>query len=106
MIETGKPVDPTLQATTYSGVGLMRPLEARARKLAVQILLEHKMTSIYRENPISGRVLGIAVDNKGRKLDIRAKKGVIIATGGSTGNVNFRMIFDPRLTAGVLWSRG
>ncbi len=110
MVETGKPVDPTVQATTYSGVGLMRPLEARAKKLGVQILLEHKMTGIYRENPTSGRVVGIAVDNKGRRLNIRAKKGVIIGTGGSTGNVNFRMIFDPRLTeeycglAGEPWS--
>jgi len=110
LIETGKPVDPTVAATTYSGVGLMRPLEATARKIGVQILLEHKMTSIHRQNPTSGRVLGIAVDHKGRKLNIRAKKGVIIATGGSNGNVNFRMIFDPRLTeeycglAGEPWS--
>jgi hypothetical protein len=110
MIETGKPVDPTVQATTYSGVGLMRPLEATAKRLGVQILLEHRMTSIYRGIPTSGRVLGIAVDNKDTKLNIRAKKGIIIATGGSTGNVNFRMIFDPRLTeeycglAGEPWS--
>ena len=110
LIETGKPVDPTIQATTYSGVGLMRPLEAAARKAGVRILLEHRMTGIYRESPTSGRVLGIAVDHKDRRLNIRAKKGVIIATGGSSGNVNFRMIFDPRLTeeycglAGEPWS--
>ncbi len=55
-------------------------------------------------------MLGIAVDNKGTKLNIRARKAVIIATGGSTGNVNFRRMFDPRLTeeycglAGMPWS--
>jgi hypothetical protein len=98
LIQTGKIVDPTVQATTYSGVGLMRPLEATAKRLGIPILLQHRMTSIYRENPTAGRVLGIAVDHKGRKLNIRAKRGVIIGTGGSTGNVNFRMIFDPRLT--------
>ena len=55
-------------------------------------------------------MLGIAVDNKGKKLNIRARKAVIIATGGSTGNVNFRRMFDPRLTeeycglAGMPWS--
>jgi len=27
-----------------------------------------------------------------------ARKAVIVATGGSTGNVNFRRMFDPRLT--------
>ena len=31
-------------------------------------------------------------------MAIEAKKGVIIATGGHTGNVNFRRMFDPRLT--------
>jgi hypothetical protein len=31
-------------------------------------------------------------------VSIRAKKAVILATGGSTGNVNFRRMFDPRLT--------
>ena len=68
------------------------------------------MTSIYRESPNAGRVLGITVDNKGAKLNIRAKKAVIIGTGGSTGNVNFRRMFDPRLTeeycglSGMPWS--
>jgi succinate dehydrogenase/fumarate reductase flavoprotein subunit len=68
------------------------------------------MVGLVRENPASGRVLGVTVDNKGTKLNLRAKKAVIIATGGSTGNVNFRRIFDPRLTeeyhgvAGEPWS--
>ena len=110
MVQTGKPVDPTVQATTSSGIGLMRSLEGAAKKAGVQILLEHKMTSIYRQTPNSGRVVGIEVDKKGTKLNIRAKKAVIIATGGSTGNVNFRRMFDPRLTeeycglSGMPWS--
>ena len=97
-VQTGKPVDPSIQATTSSGVGLIRPLEIAARRAGVQILLQHRMTGIFRQTPTSGRVLGIAVDDKGTKLYIRAKKAVIIASGGSTGNVNFRRIFDPRLT--------
>ena len=28
---------------------------------------------------------------------MRAKKGVIVCTGGSIGNLNFRTMFDPRL---------
>jgi hypothetical protein len=31
-------------------------------------------------------------------LNIRARKGVILGTGGHSSNVNFRRIFDPRLT--------
>jgi hypothetical protein len=98
MVQTGKPVDPMLQRKLSSGNGLMRPLEAAAKKDGVRILLEHKMTAIFRETPTSGRVFGIAAENKGTKLNIAAHKAVIITTGGSTGNVNFRRMFDPRLT--------
>jgi hypothetical protein len=50
------------------------------------------------------------VSNNGKKINIRARKAVIIGTGGHSGNVNFRRIFDPRLTeeycglAGMPWS--
>ena len=47
---------------------------------------------------MAGRVLGIEVKTPERTINIRATKGVIIATGGHTGNVNFRRMFDPRLT--------
>src|SRR5690242_7763295 len=56
------------------------------------------MTGIIREGQFSGRVLGISATNQGRTLNIRAKRGVIIGTGGHTSNVNFRRMFDPRLT--------
>jgi len=88
----------------------MRPLHAAALEAGVDILLEHRMTAIHREAANSGRVLGIAVDNDETRLNIRARKAVIVATGGSTGNVNFRRMFDPRLTeeycglAGMPWS--
>jgi succinate dehydrogenase/fumarate reductase flavoprotein subunit len=109
-VQTGKPADPAVQKTRSSGNGLMRPLEVAAKKAGVEILLEHRMISIHREAQNSGPVLGIAVDHKGARLNIRAKKAVIIGTGGSTGNVNFRRMFDPRLTeeycglAGMPWS--
>ena len=97
-VQTGVPVSAERRETTSSGVGLIRPLEASARKLGVQILLEHKMTSLLRENPTSGRVLGIAATNQGKTVNIRARKGVILGTGGHSSNVNLRRIFDPRLT--------
>jgi succinate dehydrogenase/fumarate reductase flavoprotein subunit len=43
-------------------------------------------------------VLGIVTRNGDATVNIRATKGVIIATGGHTGNVEFRRMFDPRLT--------
>lgn len=93
-----------------AGSGLVRPLEASARAKSVSFLLEHKMTVIIRESPASGKVLGITARFEDRDVNIQARKGVIIATGGHTSNVDFRRIFDPRLTeeyqvAGEPWSR-
>ncbi len=111
MAQTGKPQPtPELRATYSTGNGLMNPLHVAAKKAGVEILLEHRMVAIHRESPRSGRVLGIAVDVKGERRNIRAAKAVVIATGGSTGNVEFRRMFDPRLTeeycglAGMPWS--
>jgi hypothetical protein len=110
MVQTGKPADPAVQATTSSGNGLMRPLEVAARRARVEILLRHRMVALHREAPNAGRVLGVAVQSDSATFNIRARKAVIIATGGSTGNVNFRRMFDPRLTeeycglAGMPWS--
>jgi succinate dehydrogenase/fumarate reductase flavoprotein subunit len=98
LMQTGKPVDPAVAATSSSGVGVIRPLEAAARRAGVQILLKHHMSSLIRQAPTSGRVLGIRATNEGKTVNIRARKGVILGTGGSTNNVNFRRIFDPRLT--------
>ncbi len=95
--QTGKAQPPERGPTTSSGIGLVRPLEAAARKMGVRILLKHKMTSLIRDGA-GGRVIGLTCTNEGRELDIRARKAVILGTGGSTSNVNFRRIFDPRLT--------
>jgi urocanate reductase len=81
-----------------NGSGLVRRLEESARKAGVQILLQHSMTSIIRENPRSGRVLGVTARHMGKEINVRARKGVYVGTGGNCGNVNFRRTFDPRLT--------
>ena len=98
LVQEGGPLPADKGATSSSGVGLIRPLESSARKLGVQILLQTKMAGIIRENPTSGRVIGISATSQGKTLNIRARKGVILGTGGHSSNVNFRRIFDPRLT--------
>ncbi len=110
MVQTGGQAPEDQRAKMYSGNGLIRPLEATAAKKGVQVLLEHRMVGLHREHPKSGRVIGVTVDNKGKRLNVRARRGVVLATGGSSTNVNFRRIFDPRLTeeycgiAGQPWS--
>jgi hypothetical protein len=38
------------------------------------------------------------IDSTQPRVSIRAAKAVILATGGNTSNVNFRRMFDARLT--------
>ncbi len=110
LVQTGQPATPEQRLTFSTGNGLMRPLEAAAKKAGVEILLRHRMTALHRPDGKNGRVTGIAVDHQGKTLNIRAKKAVILGTGGGTGNVEFRRMFDPRLTeeycglAGMPWS--
>lgn len=108
-----------------AGTGVMRPLEASAREKGVRFLLNYKMTGLIREpssDEHAGRVRGINarytprimpgatvplrsfrshgnIESTKPVLGVRAAKAVIIATGGSTSNVNFRRMFDPRLTS-------
>jgi succinate dehydrogenase/fumarate reductase flavoprotein subunit len=109
-VQTGKLAPPAEGQTTSSGNGLMQPLYAAARNLGVIFLLRHRMTAILREQLTSGRVKGVSVVHDGIAHRIDARKAVIVGTGGSSGNVNFRRMFDPRLTeeycglAGMPWS--
>lgn len=102
-----------------NGIGVTRPLEESLRKQGAKFLMNYHMDTIYRE-PGNGKVLGIQASYtphimpgeteplKGyfsdgniactkKSINVKAKKAVIIATGGSSGNQNFRTMFDPRL---------
>ncbi len=88
-----------------TGSGLVRPLERSARAKGVEILLLHRMTSVHREQRDSGRVLGVTLQKvdrwnepDGPTVNVEARKGVILCTGGPSANVAFRRIYDPRLT--------
>jgi len=110
IVQSGRRATPERRTTASSGAGLMWPLDAAARKAGVQILLEHRMVELLREQPRSGRITGVRATHGGRDVAIRARKAVMLATGGSTGNVSFRRMIDPRLTdeycglAGMPWS--
>jgi hypothetical protein len=96
-------------------------LENSARAKGVKFLLNYKMTSLIRKGQSTGRVIGITaqytprimpgqstplksfrsdgnIESTKPAMAIRAKKAVIVATGGMTSNLNYRRMFDPRLT--------
>lgn len=82
---------------TRRGSGLVRALEKSARSKGVQILLLHRMTGLI-QDPDTRRVIGLEALSDNQTIRIQANRGVILATGGHTSNVNFRRMFDPRLT--------
>jgi succinate dehydrogenase/fumarate reductase flavoprotein subunit len=108
LIQTGKPADPAVRLTMSTGNGLMHPLIAAAKKAGVQILLEHRMTGLHRRP--GGRVTGVSATHKGARLEVQARKAVVLGTGGSSSNIGFRRMFNPNLTeeycgvAGTPWS--
>jgi predicted oxidoreductase len=103
-----------------NGTTFIRPLEATARSKGVQFLLNYHMDSLVTDS--TGRIIGISASYTPRLLPgsstplksyasqgninttqatvkVQANKGIILATGGHSSNVDFRRIFDPRLTA-------
>src|SRR5258705_40942 len=105
MRSTGTAKSMSTALTPSRGTVIVRPLEKIARQMGIEILLQQQMTKIHRESQLAGRVTGIAVievddsyRQKTRTMNIRARKGIIIATGGCAGNPVFRTMFDVRLT--------
>ncbi len=98
------------------GSSIVRNFEQSARAKGVQFLLSHRMNKIHREGQLEGRVLGITAievddffNDMYRTVNIRARKGVIVATGGHSDNLDLRRVFDPRLTEeyqahGTVWA--
>ncbi|TPL64849.1 FAD-dependent oxidoreductase [Mesorhizobium sp. B2-4-1] len=95
-VRTGLPVAASQQRTTSQGPGFIYPLEAAAKARGVKILLNYRLESLLRTK---AGVVGVVASNQGRLVNIQARKGVVIASGGGNGNVEYRRQFDPRLTA-------
>lgn len=103
-----------------NGVALARPLEFSAREKGVNFMLNRRFTDIIREEQFAGRVLGIRatysprlhpqsgqrlesfwqlgnIDERRETINIRARKAVILASGGHAGNPQVRSMFYPAM---------
>lgn len=99
-----------------NGVALSRPLEFAAREKGVQFILNRRFTELIREEQFSGRVMGLRatysprinpdtgerlesfwqngnIDDRRDVITIRARKAVIMASGGHAGNPQVRSMF-------------
>jgi len=120
------PVQMTNSARTVAdgavsnGAALARCLEFSAREKGVQIMLHRCFDELVREQPFAGRIVGIKahysprqhpdtgermesywqngnVDERREVVHIRARKGVVLASGGHAGNPEIRSMFYPAL---------
>jgi len=80
-----------------SGAGMMRTAKKLLKEREITILLEHRVVDLLRDGPRKGRVKGVKVDHRGKELNIKAKKAVIMAAGGFSANIAMRMRHDPTL---------
>ncbi|MGE5552491.1 MAG: flavocytochrome c [Betaproteobacteria bacterium] len=82
-----------------AGTGFIAYLKKAADARSVKILLNTRATHLL----TSGRrVIGVeAVTKDGKAVEFRANKGVVLATGGFSANVEMRMKYNPKLTAAI-----
>lgn len=104
--------------TVTNGAALSRGLEFSAREKGVQFMLNRRMTELIREQPFAGRVIGIKahysprfdpdtgqqltsywtngnIDETKEWVYIRARRAVMVSTGGHSQNPQFRSMFYP-----------
>jgi hypothetical protein len=103
-----------------NGAALARSIEFSAREKGVQIMLHRHFDELVREQPFAGRIVGIRahysprlhpdtgermvsywqngnVDERREVINIRARKAVVLASGGHAGNPQVRSMFYPAL---------
>lgn len=103
----GHSVPRTYQTTTASGAGIVQPLVKQCKKLGVQMVTRAKFDSLIFDD--KGTVVGVKMmmghyfgrGVEGKPVNIKAKRGVLMATGGFARNVDLRKAQDPTLTAEV-----
>lgn len=80
------------------GGAYIKALLEVCKKEDIPILYNTRVVEIIREHQLSGRVLGVKVEQKGGKtLYLRALNGVVAAAGGFAANDRLTAIHDPRM---------
>ena len=103
--EGGHSVPRMYSTYNQSGSAIVQQQLAKLKELGVVPKTQSFLTQIYRDT--DGRVKGVKIREKyvfpnadsGKIKNIKAKKAVVMASGGFGNDVAFRTIQDPRLTA-------
>lgn len=100
----GHSVPRTHSTANSTGADIVKPMLAKLEEKGVKIETGRKLVRLIKSD--DGRVTGVEVrdgykfgdENSGTPLFIKAKKAVILASGGFSQEVNYRIIHDPQLT--------
>lgn len=103
----GHSVPRTHTTLTQSGSAIVRPMLSKAKELGAKLKTKTIFCNFYFDD--SNKVVGMKVkegfrykNGKYKKIkNIKAKKGIIMASGGFSADIPFRKIQDPRLTSSI-----
>ncbi|WP_192022046.1 flavocytochrome c [Shewanella sp. WPAGA9] len=94
------------QTTVNCGAGITQPMLQYARELGVKTYNRHKFNGFIQNE--QGDVTGIKLvkgfyfgEDRGQTINVKATRGVIMASGGFAQNIPLRMAQDPTLNAEV-----
>ena len=85
-----------------SGVVFSMLFSEQLEERGIEVLLEHKMLRIYREP--DGPVQGLEVETPDGIINMRARKAIIIATGGFKGNPQMIRAWHPAFDETLVWT--
>lgn len=101
----GHSVKRSVQTDNASGAGLVNPMMAKAKSMGVKFMMTTKMERLVTNR--EGRVVGMEVrkgykfpdDQSGKVAFLKARRAVVLASGGFSQNLELRQIHDPRIDA-------
>jgi urocanate reductase len=78
-----------------NGAAIVKTLYDRVNALKIPILRQHKVAGLYRDK-LAGTITGVRAEAGDESLNFRARKGLVLASGGFCADVEMRMRHDPR----------
>lgn len=85
--------------TAPVGTGLIIAHKEFAEKNGIKILYETTATELIKKD---GRVVGVKAESATENITLNVNKGVVLATGGFAGDVEFRQKYNSKLTENIL----
>lgn len=96
-----------LTTRSHSGVDLIKAMSLRLKSMGIVIRTRCRMTKLISDS--TGGIQGIQIHsesqansgNRGMVVNVRARRAVVLATGGFAADVYFRQLHNPCLNASV-----